>query len=69
MTPTKFETHLSLVSINFSIPRLEPIGPAEQLSVTVQYLVSGDAFSTIAHSYRMSNASVGKLVKETCIVL
>ena len=46
MIPTKFETLLSLVSINFSKPnaqrepvgpaeRREPIGPAERLSVTL----------------------------------
>ena len=37
MIPTKFETILSLVSINFSKPNAlrEPIGPAERLSVTL----------------------------------
>ena len=55
MIPTKFETLLSLVSINLSKPnaqrepvgpteRREPIGPAERLSVTLGYLVTGDAF-------------------------
>ena len=45
--------------------RREPIGPAERLSVTLGYLVTGDVFSTIAHSYRMSDASVGRITKET----
>ena len=37
MIPTKFETLLSLVSINLSKPnaRREKIGPAERLSVTL----------------------------------
>ena len=50
MTRTKFETLLGFVSITLSKPsaRREPVGPAEQLSVTLRYLVTGDAFSTIA---------------------
>ena len=39
------------------------------MSVTLQYLVTGDNFSTIALNYRMSNSSVGRIVKETCNVL
>ena len=39
------------------------------MSVTLQYLVTGDNFSTIALSYRMSNFSVGRIVNETCNVL
>ena len=71
MTSTKFETLVGLVSINLSKPnaRREPIRPAERLSVTLRYPVTGDAFSTIAHSYRMSDASVGRIVKETCKTL
>ena len=66
MTPTKFETLLSLVSINLSKPnaRRKPIGSAERLSVTLRYLVTGDAFSTVTHSYRMSDTCVGRIVKE-----
>ena len=47
----------------------EPVGPAERLSVTLRDLVIGDAFSAIAQSYRMNDASVGRFVKETCNVL
>ena len=45
----KFETLLRLVFINSSEhnARREPIGPAERLSVTLRYLVTGDAFCTI----------------------
>ena len=61
----------SLVSINLSKPntRRESTDPADGFSVTLQYLVTGNAFSTICHSYRMSNASVGRIVKGTCNVL
>ena len=67
MTPKKFETLLSLVFINSSEDnaRRGPIGPAKRLSVTLRYLVTGDIFSTIAHSYRWSNGSVRRIVEET----
>ena len=52
MTPTTFETLLSLASINLAKlnARREPIGPAERFPVTLRYLVTGDAFFTIADS-------------------
>ena len=49
--------------------RCDPIDPANRFSVTLQYLVTGNAFSTISHSYRMNDASVGRIVKGTCNVL
>ena len=70
MTSTKLETLLSLVFINLSKPnaRHEPIGPGEQMSVKLQYICN-ITFSTITQSYRMSDASVGKIFRETCTVL
>ena len=49
--------------------RREAIGPGERLSVTLRYLVTGDAFSTIAANYRLSDTTVGRIVKETCSAL
>ena len=49
--------------------RREPISTGERLSVTLRYLVSGDAFSTIATSYRLSETTVGRIVKDTCSAL
>ena len=71
MTPTKFEELYSKVSLFLSKPnaRREPIGPEERLFVTLRYLVTGDAFTTIGHSYRISDTSVGRIVKETCKIL
>ena len=37
--------------------------------VTLRYLVTGDAHVTIAASYRMGPATVGRIVKETCAVI
>ena len=71
MSPTKFEELLHLVALDLTKPnaRGEPIRPEEWLAVTLRYLVTGNAFSTIGSSYRMSDASVGRIVKETCYVL
>ena len=43
----------------------ESIQPGECLSVTLRYIVTGDAQTTIAASYRMSKTSVSRIVKET----
>ena len=45
------------------------VGNADWLSIILRYLVTSDAFSNIADSYRMSDASVGRIVKETSNVL
>ena len=37
--------------------------------MTLRFLVRGDAFATIAHSYRMSETTVGRIVKDTCEVI
>ena len=72
MSPSVFELLLSMVG-----PRLkktttnmrDPISPSERLTVTLRYLVTGDAQVTIAASYRMSPTTVGRIVKETCQVI
>ena len=71
MTPSKFEELLGFCAprITRKKARREAIGPGERLSVTLRYLVTGDAFSTIAASYRLSCTSVGRIVKETCSVI
>ena len=43
----------------------EPIGPSERLCVTLCYLVTGDAQSTIPLSYRINKTSVSRIIKET----
>lgn len=67
MTPTKLEELLSYVApvIMKSSMRREAITPSERLCVTLRYLVTGDAQSTIADSYRMGKTSVCRIIKET----
>ncbi|XP_046860890.1 uncharacterized protein LOC124454126 [Xenia sp. Carnegie-2017] len=44
----------------------EPIGPDQRLAVTLRYLTTGDAYSTIGANYRMSATTVGRIIDETC---
>ena len=52
-----------------SCVKREAIQPGERLSVTLRYLATGDAQTTIAASYRMSKTSVSRIVKETTEVI
>ena len=45
------------------------ISLSERLCVCLRYLVTGDAQVTIAASYRMSAAVVGRIINDTCEVL
>ena len=48
----------------------EPISPDHQLIVrlivTLRYLATGDAHTTIGANYRMSPTTVGRIIHETC---
>ena len=71
MSAGQFEEILQFISpmIEKDSLRREVIKPKERLSVTLRYIVTGDAFKTIDASYRISSASVSRIVKETCNVL
>jgi len=47
----------------------EPIGVDQRLLVTLRYLATGDARSTIAADYRMSPTTVERIINETCNAL
>ncbi len=68
MSPCKFDELLSIVGpkIQRDCLRREPISPEERLYVTLRYLTTGDSFSTISNSYRMSPTTVGRIVQDTC---
>ena len=68
MTPTKYEELLGYVGPHIlkDSTRREAISPDERLSVTLRYLVTGDAFGTIGKSYRIDGTTVGRIIKETC---
>ena len=67
MTPHQYEVLLSKVAprIQKSSNR-EYIGPSERLCVTLRYLATGDAQSTIAAGFRISPTSIGRIIEETC---
>ena len=66
MLPSKLEELLGWVApkITKSGVKRDPIGPEERLCVTLRYLVTGDAQITISASYRISQASIGRIIKE-----
>ena len=68
MSPTKFDELLSIVGpkLRRDSRRREPIGPQERLAVALRFLTTGDSFITISNSYRMSDTSVGRIVRDTC---
>ncbi|XP_057304432.1 uncharacterized protein LOC130641579 [Hydractinia symbiolongicarpus] len=67
MTPSKLEELLGYVGplITKSSLKREAISASERLCVTMRYLVTGDAQTTIADSYRMGKNTVSGIVKET----
>ena len=71
MNPTKFEELLSYIApeIMKSSEKREAISPSERLCVTLRYLVTGDAQTTISLSYRVSKTSVSRFIKQTTDVL
>ena len=72
MSPSTFEELLSWVAphiIRQTTRFRDPVHPNERLAVTLRYLATGDAKSTIALSYRISPTTVGRIVDETCKVV
>ena len=72
MSPSTFELLLSWVAplIKKESTRMrQAIPPDKRLCVTLRYLFTGDAHTTIAASYRISPTTVGRIIEETCSVL
>ena len=72
MMPETFETLLMLTApvIKKKITRMrEPISVDQRLLVTLRYLATGDAHTTIAANYRISPTTVGRIISETCNAL
>ena len=68
MSPTIYENLLSWVApfITKQTTKFRaPISAAERLCVTLRYLVTGDAQSTIAAIYRISPSSVANIISDT----
>ena len=69
MSPTVFEELLSFVCpiiAKQSTAMHDPISSSERLSVTLRYLVTGDAQCTVAASYRIRPSVVSRIITETC---
>ena len=69
MSPQKFTELYNLVApdiVKKSTNMREAISAKQRLAVTLRYLTTGNAHSTIAASYRMSPTTVGRIIFETC---
>lgn len=71
MHPHILETLISWVGpfIKKSSFRRETTSPAERLCLTLRYLATGDAQISLATRFRISPATVGRIIRETCQVL
>ena len=69
MLPAKFEELLRLVApyiTKCSTKMRDPILADQRLVITLRYLATGDAYTTIGASYHVSPTTVGRIVQETC---
>ena len=68
MLPHKYEKLLCYVAprITKSSIKRESISADQRMCITLRYLVTGDAKATIASSYRVGPATVGRIISETC---
>ena len=68
MNPTRFEQLLSWVAPHIvKSSRIRDVtSPSERLCITLRYLSTGDAQSTIASCYRVSPPVVSRIIRETC---
>ena len=72
MSPSTFEQLLKIVApdkTKTETKMREPICAQERLVITISYLSTGDAHTTIAANYRMSPTTVGRIVYETCAAI
>ncbi|CAB4027184.1 Hypothetical predicted protein [Paramuricea clavata] len=70
MLPSKLEELLQWVApkLTKSAVKRDPIGPEERLCVTLRYVVTGDSQVTISGSYRINQATVGRIIKEALML-
>ena len=68
MLPATFEKLLAMVArdLQKTSKFREPICPGMRLSITLRYLTTGDAHTTIGANYRVSPTTVGRIVYGTC---
>lgn len=47
----------------------DAISANDRLALTLRFLASGETFRSLAFSFRMGRSTVGKIVKETCVII
>ena len=72
MTPKTYECLLSWVGPIIKKQEMkmrEPVSSSKRLSLTLQFLSSGDSQSSISASYRISPSVVSRTIHETCAAI
>ena len=72
MSPTTYKKWLAFVAPIIVKQRTimrDPVSPSERLTVTLRFLVTGDAQCNIAASYRISASSISRIISETCAAI
>ena len=71
-SPSTFEKLLKIVAPDITkteTKMCESVCAQERLAITIRYLATEDADTTIAANYRMSPTTVGRIVYETCAAI
>lgn len=72
MTPTDFENLLEMVgpriSRNHSNLRA-PISIQDRLAITLRFLSSGDSYTSLQYTFRVSKQSISAIVPEVCAAI
>lgn len=58
-----------LAKISHAPNHCRPITPLERLSITLRYLASGNSHISLALNYRVSSASISKIVREVMVAI
>ena len=71
MTPTEFEEllHLGAPFLTKESRFRETLSAEERLCVTLRHVLTRDSHTIISMNYRMSSATVGRIIKETRSVI
>lgn len=72
MSPANFDELLHIVGpkiMKKNTKWRDAISANDRLALTLRFLASGETFRSLAFSFRMGRSTVGKIVKETCVII
>ena len=69
MSPDRYEYLLSIVGPKLQRQKThlrEPISPSERLTLSLQYLASGESQQSLSFSFRISRTAISNILADTC---